>query len=438
MSLKDNLVKARSYLVFILSLGVAFSAVAWIEFRSGWAISPAGASIAASPSRAAPRVHRELTEREMTWARTAWKYFQKNVDANTGLPGSVENYPSATMWDIGSYLLAVLSARQLDLIDAAEFDQRIGKALGSLATLPLFDKQLPNKAYNTQTLVMTDYTNKASARGVGWSVIDLGRLLVPLNVLVWHHPQHTDAARKVIARWDTSRLSREGEMMGARVDKADKTELVQEGRLGYEQYAAKTFSLMGQDVTAAYNYTRQIAYVDVYGMRVGYDKRIPSVFGAQNFVISEPYVLDGLEFGWDSASRELAWRVYSAQERRHARTGKLTAVTEDHLDQKPYFIYNTVFSDGKTWNAITESGEDASAYRSLSTKAAFGWYALYDTPYTHKLVDAVTNLQESERGWYAGRYEVSGKPNKSINCNTNAVVLESLAYIRKGALVRYR
>ena len=50
----------------------------------------------------------------------------------------------------------------------------------------------------------------------------------------------------------------------------------------------------------------------------------------------------------------------------------------------------------------------------------------------------MANLQESERGWYAGRYEVSGKPNKSINCNTNAVVLESLAYIRKGALVRYR
>lgn len=438
MSLKDNLVKARSYLVFILSLTVAFSAVAWIEFRSGWAISPATTNLPASPNRVKARPARELTEREQTWARTAWTYFQKNVDASTGLPGSVENYPSATMWDVGSYLLAVISARQLDLIDTAEFDQRIGKALTSLGALPLFDKQLPNKAYNTQTLRMTDYTNKVSERGVGWSVIDLGRLLVPLNVLVWQYPQHTEAARKVIGRWDTTHLSRDGEMMGARVDKAGKTELVQEGRLGYEQYAAKTFSLMGQDVTASYNYTRQTAYVDVYGVRIAHDRRIPAVFGAQNFVISEPYVLDGLEFGWDSASRELAWRVYSAQQRRHERTGKLTAVTEDHLDQKPYFIYNTVFSDGKTWNAITEDGEDASAFRSLSTKAAFGWYALYDTPYTRKLIDAVADLNDPKRGWFAGRYEGSGKPNQSVNCNTNAVILESLAYIRKGALVRYR
>jgi Protein of unknown function (DUF3131) len=438
MSLKDNIVKARSYLVFILSLTVAFSAVAWIEFRSGWAISTTAASIPASTNRAKTRPTRELNEREQVWARTAWKYFQKNVDPGTGLPGSVENYPSATMWDVGSYLLAVISARQLDLIDKAEFDQRIGKALTSLGALPLFDKQLPNKAYNTQTLRMTDYTNQVSERGVGWSVIDLGRLLVPLNVLVWQYPQHTEAARKVIGRWDTTHLSRDGEMMGARVDKAGKTELVQEGRLGYEQYAAKTFSLMGQDVTASYNYTRQTAYVDVYGVRVAHDRRIPAVFGAQNFVISEPYVLDGLEFGWDSASRELAWRVYSAQQRRHERTGKLTAVTEDHLDQKPYFIYNTVFSDGKTWNAITENGEDASAFRSLSTKAAFGWYALYDTPYTRQLIDGVADLNDPERGWFAGRYEATGKPNKSVNGNTNAVILESLAYIRKGSLVRYR
>jgi Protein of unknown function (DUF3131) len=195
---------------------------------------------------------------------------------------------------------------------------------------------------------------------------------------------------------------------------------------------------MGQDVTASYNYTRQVAYVDVYGVRVAHDRRIPSVFGAQNFVISEPYVLDGLEFGWDSASRELAWRVYTAQQRRHERTGKLTAVTEDHLDQKPYFIYNTVFSDGKAWNAITENGEDASAFRSLSVKAAFGWYALYDTPYTRQLIDGVADLNDPERGWFAGRYEATGKANKSVNGNTNAVILESLAYIRKGSLVRYR
>jgi hypothetical protein len=148
-------------------------------------------------------------------------------------------------------------------------------------------------------------------------------------------------------------------------------------------------------------------------------------------------VLDGLEFGWDSASRELAWRVFAAQQRRYERTGVLTAVTEDHIDQKPYFVYNTVFSDGKVWNTTTESGEDASAFRALSVKAAFGWYALFGTDYTRKLVEAVAPLHDAERGWYGGRYEASGKTNMSVNANTNAVVLQSLAFIERGRFVRY-
>jgi hypothetical protein len=194
---------------------------------------------------------------------------------------------------------------------------------------------------------------------------------------------------------------------------------------------------MGLDVTASSNYTRQMAHVDVYGIKVAHDRRIPRLFGAQNYVISEPYVLDGLEFGWDSASRELAWRVFSAQQRRFERTGVLTAVTEDHIDQKPYFVYNTVFSDGKVWNTTTESGDDASAFRSLSVKAAFGWHALFGNDYTTKLVEAVAPLHDPQRGWYGGRYEASGKTNLSVNANTNAVVLQSLAFIERGPFVRY-
>lgn len=33
-----------------------------------------------------------LTEREMGWARTAWSYFQNNVNPATGLAGAQPNY----------------------------------------------------------------------------------------------------------------------------------------------------------------------------------------------------------------------------------------------------------------------------------------------------------------------------------------------------------
>ena len=74
----------------------------------------------------------------------------------------------------------------------------------------------------------------------------------------------------------------------------------------------------------------------------------------------------------------------------------------------------------------------------LSAKAAFGWHALLRTPYTTQLVEAVAGLNDPAGGWYAGRYEAGGKPNQSLNANTNAVVLESLAYMARGPLLRYR
>ena len=76
-------------------------------------------------------------------------------------------------------------------------------------------------------------------------------------------------------------------------------------------------------------------------------------------MVSESYILDSLEFGADSVSKIFAHRVYKAQENRFERTGILTAVSEDNVDEAPYFVYNTVFSDGKEWNAITDQGEDA-------------------------------------------------------------------------------
>jgi hypothetical protein len=145
--------------------------------------------------------------------------------------------------------------------------------------------------------------------------------------------------------------------------------------------------------------------------------------------------MDGLEFGFDAQSKELAWRVFSAQEERFKATGILTAVSEDHIDVSPYFVYNTVYVAGKTWATITDNGVDASDYRSLSTKTVFGWYALYNTPYTAKMLQAIETLNDPAKGWYAGLYEKNKQPNKAITANTNAVILESLAYIKKGKLL---
>ena len=65
--------------------------------------------------------------------------------------------------------------------------------------------------------------------------------------------------------------------------------------MGYEEYAAKAFYLMGMDVYRALRYMDFLEFIDIYGIRVPYDLRDPKTYGAHNYILSEPYILDGIE-----------------------------------------------------------------------------------------------------------------------------------------------
>ncbi len=438
MSIKDNLMKARGSLVFLVGLTIAFGTVFTLE---QW--KPAAVVEVAQPKvelvkEATIRTHesRELTAQELKYAKVAWQYFENNTDPQTGLVNSVDQYPASTLWDTSSYLLGLISAHRLDIVDAAAFNSRMNNALDTLATLPLFDDLLPNKSYSTKDASMVTYDNSVTTRGIGWSAIDMGRVLVPFHVLAWHYPEFTPKVRKVLNSWDLAAIVRDSQMVGAAVDDTGSTIYLQEGRLGYEEYAAKSLALTGMDLSFALDYEAYLEYVKVSDVNVGTDLRTPDKFDALNMVVSEPYVLDGLEFGWDRYSRSLAYAVYQAQEARYEETGILTAVSEDNIDEAPYFVYNTVYAAGKPWNAVTEDGTDASEFRSVSTKAVFGLHVLYNTPYTTKLMDSIKSNFDAEKGWYSGIYEASGETNTAITANTNGIILEALHYVQYGPLLR--
>ncbi|WP_427913075.1 DUF3131 domain-containing protein [Ramlibacter sp. MMS24-I3-19] len=443
----SNWVKARSSIVWIAAIVVAFGSVWWIERQTGKELiarqgpAPAAAAkreLPASPDRPAIPAPRPLTAQEQQWARVAWSYFEHNTDQASGLVSAVQGFPSTSLWDSGSSLLALLAARDLALIDEPEFDRRLALALASLARLPLQGAGLPNKSYDVHTLQMTDYRNQPVPQGTGWSALDLGRLAVPLNAIVWRHPKHTEAVRRLLARWDLPALAQDGQLWGLQSGDGASPQRVQEGRLGYEQYAARALGLLGLDLEAAADPLAHLRLVDVQGIAVPVDDRDAAQHGALNVATSEPWMLQGLELGWTRRSRELAWRVYRAQEKRFQATGTLTAVSEDHVDQAPFFVYGAVWADGKPWSVVTSKGEPVPQLRTLSTKAAFAWHALLRTPYTQQLVAAVAALNDPAGGWYGGRYEAGGQPNQSLNANTNAVVLESLAYMAYGPLLRTR
>lgn len=436
---KQNLVKARSALIFLIGLTLAFWLVYTLETWSPETVIVTESSkIEIDETLHAGRTHRSLTSDELQMAKIAWRYFENNYVPETGMVNSADKYPASTMWDTASYMLGMIAARRLNIIDKAEFNSRVSGLLHTLATMPLFDDILPNKSYNTKNVSMVTYTNVETERGIGWSAIDVGRIMVPLNILVWHYPEHTNAVSNVLGHWNLDALVINSELYGADIGDGGQTILLQEGRLGYEEYAAKSFGLISQDVSRALDYEMHMELVDIYGVDIAADTRRPSEFGALNYVVSEPYILDGIEYGFDRTSRELAQRVFEVQRARFEETGTLTAVSEDNIDEAPYFVYNTVFADGKAWNAVTESGEDASQFRSVSTKAAIGFHALYQNEYTDKLVAHIAQNYDADRGWYSGIYESSGKPNKAITANTNGIILESLHYIEFGPMMSVR
>ena len=366
-------------------------------------------------------------------ANVAWKYFVNNTNPDTGLVNATHNYPSTTLWDASSFLLGMIAAERLGILERNDFDSRLTKALGSLVRMQLFDGQLPNKAYDVRTLAMALYNNDPTERGLGWSALDVSRVLVPLEAINRLYPEHAAEVAAVIGRWDLPALTRNGELTGTIVNDAGATVLVQEGRLGYEQYGAKSLLTIGLDAFQSAKTERYLQFKDVEGIPVPVDTRMVAN-SSPAFITSEPYMLDGLEYGFDTVSHALASNVYSAQQKRFENTGILTAVTEGHMNQKPYFGYSTVWGNGSAWAVTTLTGERIDSLRYVSTKAAFAFDALFATDYTAQLVASLMDLADPEKGWPEGRYEIDGAINTSTTANTNGIVLESLAYKKFGPL----
>ena len=131
--------------------------------------------------------------------------------------------------------------------------------------------------------------------------------------------------------------------------------------------------------------------------------------------------------GFDSLTHLFATAVYRAQEMRYRRSGVLTGVSEGHLSVEPYFAYASVWGGGQDWAVLTFSGDRIDSRRTLSTKAAFGWDALFATEYTSELMKAIRPIADPARGWPEGIYEQDGAVNGSMTANTNATVLSAEA-----------
>jgi hypothetical protein len=390
------------------------------------ASAPLGADAAGPPSATADSVPNERAF-FMNAARVAWRYVEQQTNPETGMVSSVIGYPFTTTWDLGSALAALYCADQLDLIEGDDYDRRLRRLLGTMQRMPLFEGRAFNKNYSTERATLVDRDNRDAERGTSVTATDMGRLLVWLKIVAVTQPQYAAAVDSVVARFDLGRFVREGYLYGEAIDRAGRVQPYQEGRLGYEQYAAAGFELWGARAERSLDLYHNAQQVTVLGVPILADRR------RGEHLASEAFVLMGLELGWYPELRNQAWRMLAAQEARFRQTGTVTVASEDAINQAPYFLYYSVYTDGRPFVVLDPEGRARGGLpRTVSTKAAFAWHALLPSAYTWQAVQTVS-AAAGPGGWGSGVFEAdTGRSTGAENINTAAVVLESALYYMRG------
>ena len=370
------------------------------------------------------------TAEELKMARIAWKYIENNYNEKTGLINAAHMYPSAATWDWANAVYAMYAAKKFCIIDELEYERKMNKFLTTMQKMELFNNELPNKTYNTKTAQMVDYRNKVQKDGIGWSAADLARLLSSLNIIEQCEENLAPQIEKLTLRFRYCRaLSVEGDLYGGSYEHG-KLRITHEALTGYEEYLGRGYELWGHNASEARSY-KFMEEVEVYGVKIPIDTR--PFFS--NFVESEPFWYLGFEYGVDDPETgKYIKNMYKVQEERYNHTGQLTAVTEDNIDRRPYFLFNTVYTNNEPWKTINQMGEDYDEYKTVSTKAGIGMHYLFDTPYSAKVFNYLKNNYDPKKGYYAGIYEKLPGANKAMTLNTNSIILEAMLSSKMGPL----
>lgn len=217
-----------------------------------------------------------LTPQEREWAGIAWRYFENNTQPQTGLVNGSDKQPRVTLWQMGDTLIALLAARELGLIQAAEFDARLTRLLGTLNRLTLTETRTPGRLYSSRTATPIDFTGKPAQRG--WSAKDMARLMLALRLTAERAPEYREYLEKIILRWNFCPvMDKDGELWSAS-EQNEQLLVRDELRLGESEYAASAFRLWGFPAGKAFSPPYQ--NVIMYQRSLAVDARDPEQPGS--------------------------------------------------------------------------------------------------------------------------------------------------------------
>ena len=262
---------------------------------------PAGSSLgpATEPADSPAEEEARPEDPELEAARIAWRYFERNYHPATGLVNSVDGYPNTTMWDLGSTVFATLAARELGLVDGghlrhahrhAALDARDAAALPGRAAEQGVRRARPAGWRTTRTSPPQRASASRPSTSPAWRR--------PSRILAERAPRAPRRGRagpRALALLPAPRRRR-----APRRDRRRRRagcSVVQEGRLGYEQYAAQSFARLGFGMSRARGYDHFAAETQILGVPVRHDSRDRRRFGAVNALVTDPWVLGAFELG---------------------------------------------------------------------------------------------------------------------------------------------
>ena len=363
-------------------------------------------------------------------AATAWSYFDwgmarynARIAPATGWYeyGKPEGYPFTTMWDMGSLILAHVAARSLGLIDDLRIEAAMTRALAFLGEASYFyvGARLPPAERALGSI--------GGERG-GFDAADTGRLLVALKVLDNFTAQSLPIA-SLIKTWGLDSTIIDGKMQSIANGKP-----VLAHETSYANYVAQGYALWGLRLAPVFgNLNPSQSMDDAVAMLAEVRRR--------GRIATEPHVTEEVELGASPHGRFMADILFAAQVKRYRETGKLTGISEGTVSGAPFFVYQgyQVEETGGSWHVDAPPTDAAGAtakrgesLRFVSSKAAYLWHAARPGEYSRSLVELVrTQAKMGVLGFASGVFEGSGKHTQVSDINTNAIILEAIAYILK-------
>lgn len=368
----------------------------------------------------------------MDAARSSWNFVNSITEPSTGLARAHARYSFVTLWDIAGVIAANYSARELGFINDATYDSHITRILATLSTVDLFENTAFNRIYDAKTGRMVDNGSpaKISNIGAGYSSVDIGRLLIWLRIVSIRDPKYAAQATQIVRRLNFRKILDDGRLHAVDVSPNGRSrDDFLEQEIGYQQYALSGFAMWGGRVDRdGLDVQRDVAKIKIY------DVQLLTNNSGNDRVMSEPFIMIGMETGFRSPQlARQAGQVLAAQQARYQKTGVVTAVTEDAMPDPPYyFYYYSLWHNDRPF--IVEGpgkNKEVARPRWVSSKAAFGWDAVFPSAYTQLLLRTVAPARTAN-GWSGGVYEGTQRSTGIPSLNTAAIIMESALFRIRG------